>query len=45
VATEYGVVNLFGRGLRERARLLIGIAHPTHRERLEREAREWLKRL
>ncbi len=45
VATEYGVVNLFGRGLRERARLLIGIAHPAHRERLEREAIEWLKRL
>jgi acyl-CoA hydrolase len=45
VATEYGVVNLFGKGLRERARLLIGIAHPAHRERLEKEAFEWFKRM
>jgi 4-hydroxybutyrate CoA-transferase len=45
VATEYGVANLFGKGLRERARLLIGIAHPDHRERLEREAYEWFKRM
>ncbi len=36
VATEYGVVNLYGKGLAERARLLISIAHPDHRESLER---------
>lgn len=36
VATEYGVVNLFGKNLDERARLLIGLAHPDHRETLER---------
>ena len=35
VATEYGVVNLFGKGLEERAKLLISIAHPDHREALE----------
>tara|TARA_R100000306_G_scaffold260_3_gene618 strand:+ start:76504 stop:77853 length:1350 start_codon:yes stop_codon:yes gene_type:complete len=38
VATEYGVVNLFGKGLEQRAKALITIAHPDHREALEREA-------
>ncbi len=37
VATEYGVVNLFGKNLKERAKALISIAHPMHRENLERE--------
>jgi 4-hydroxybutyrate CoA-transferase len=36
VVTEYGVVNLYGKTLGERARALISIAHPDHRERLER---------
>jgi acyl-CoA hydrolase len=36
VVTEYGVVNLYGRNLEQRARLLISIAHPAHREELER---------
>ena len=40
VATEYGVVNLFGKNLLQRAKALISIAHPDHREQLEREARE-----
>ena len=43
IATEYGVVNLFGKTLKERAKLLISIAHPDHRERLLQEAREVLK--
>jgi 4-hydroxybutyrate CoA-transferase len=38
VVTEYGVANLYGRSLRQRARDLISIAHPAHRETLEREA-------
>lgn len=38
VVTEYGSRNLHGRSIRERARMLIDIAHPAHRERLEREA-------
>ncbi|HXW06828.1 MAG TPA: acetyl-CoA hydrolase/transferase C-terminal domain-containing protein [Vicinamibacterales bacterium] len=37
VATEYGAVNLFGRSLRERAELLIAIAHPDVRGELHRE--------
>jgi 4-hydroxybutyrate CoA-transferase len=37
VVTEYGVAELFGRSLRERATALIGIAHPDHRDRLRSE--------
>ena len=36
VVTEYGVVDVFGLTLRERARALTGIAHPDDREFLER---------
>ena len=36
VVTEFGVVNLFGKNLKQRGRALIGIAHPDHREGLER---------
>lgn len=35
VVTEYGKVDLFGKGMKERARALISIAHPNHREALE----------
>ncbi|AKD05207.1 acetyl-CoA hydrolase/transferase C-terminal domain-containing protein [Pontibacter korlensis] len=38
VVTEYGVAYLYGKNLRQRAKALIDIAHPDHRERLEREA-------
>ena len=38
VATEYGIVNLRGRNLRERAELLIGIAHPDFRDELIQNA-------
>ncbi len=36
VATEQGVVNLYGKNMEQRARLLIGIASPLHRESLEK---------
>jgi acyl-CoA hydrolase len=39
VVTEYGVVRLFGLNLRQRAEALISIAHPDHREELERAAK------
>lgn len=42
IATEYGVINLFGKSLKERARLLISIAHPDDRELLEKQAFEIL---
>lgn len=38
VVTEYGVADLFGKNLKQRAQSLINIAHPDFREQLEREA-------
>ena len=38
VVTEYGVAELRGRPIVERARALIDIAHPNFRETLERDA-------
>jgi acyl-CoA hydrolase len=40
VVTEYGMVNLKGKSVAERARALISLAHPDFREPLEKEARE-----
>jgi acetyl-CoA hydrolase len=40
VVTEHGVAPLFGRSLRERARALIGVAHPDFREELRQAARQ-----
>ncbi len=40
VVTEYGVANLYGRNLRQRARAMIEIAHPDHREMLSKAAYE-----
>ena len=37
VATEYGVVDLFGKSLKQRAKALISIAHPDHRQDLEEQ--------
>lgn len=37
VVTEYGVAYLFGKNLRQRAMALLNIAHPKHREWLEKE--------
>lgn len=38
VVSEYGAVNLHGKNLRQRAEMLISIAHPDFRESLERES-------
>jgi acyl-CoA hydrolase len=35
VVTEYGIVNLYGKNLKQRAKALISIAHPNHRETLD----------
>ena len=40
IVTEYGAVDLYGRSLQERAKLLISIAHPDDREMLDRQAFE-----
>ena len=38
IVTEYGIVNLHGKSLRERADLLIGISHPDFRSELRKQA-------
>ncbi|HTS44844.1 MAG TPA: acetyl-CoA hydrolase/transferase C-terminal domain-containing protein, partial [Puia sp.] len=38
IVTEYGIANLYGKSLKDRARALIDIAHPSHREKLEEAA-------
>jgi 4-hydroxybutyrate CoA-transferase len=40
IVTEYGIADLYGLNLRQRARALIEIAHPDFREELERQAWE-----
>lgn len=36
IVTEYGIVNLYGKNLEQRSKMLISIAHPDHREELEK---------
>ncbi|KOC70996.1 4-hydroxybutyrate coenzyme A transferase [Habropoda laboriosa] len=43
VVTEHGIASLFGKSLQQRAYELIQIAHPDHREALEKSAFERLK--
>lgn len=43
VVTEYGIANLFGKNLRQRAKALIEIAHPDDREMLEKNYGERFK--
>jgi acetyl-CoA hydrolase len=40
VVTEYGVADLYGRSIRQRAQALIGVAHPDFRADLEKQAKE-----
>jgi acyl-CoA hydrolase len=40
VVTEYGKVDLFGKSLKQRAKALTEIAHPDHRETLEKAFHE-----
>jgi acetyl-CoA hydrolase len=40
VVTEFGVADLYGKTIRQRAKALINIAHPKFREDLIRQARE-----
>jgi len=45
VVTEYGIANLYGKNLRQRAAAMIDIAHPDHREELSRAAYERFRSL
>jgi acetyl-CoA hydrolase len=40
VVTEYGVADLYGKSIRQRAQQLINIAHPVFRADLEKQAQE-----
>jgi acyl-CoA hydrolase len=40
VVTEFGIADLYGKNLRQRASALINIAHPDDREELEKAAFE-----
>ncbi len=40
LVTEFGAVNLYGRTLQDRAKLIISIAHPNHQEMLDKNAFE-----
>ncbi len=43
IVTEYGIAHLYGKSIKERAKALIGIAHPSFRESLEVFAKENFK--
>ena len=38
--TEYGAVNLYGKSMQQRAKMLISVAHPLHQEELDKAAFE-----
>jgi 4-hydroxybutyrate CoA-transferase len=40
IVTEYGVADLYGKSIRQRAQQLINVAHPDFRTDLEKQARE-----
>jgi acetyl-CoA hydrolase len=40
IATEYGMVDLYGKSIRQRAQALISIAHPDFRSELLLQARK-----
>jgi len=43
IITEYGIADLYGKTLRQRVTEMVRIAHPTHRESIERAYYEMLK--
>jgi acyl-CoA hydrolase len=43
VVTEYGIADLYGKNLHQRANALIAIAHPNHREALQKQVFERFK--
>jgi acyl-CoA hydrolase len=42
IITEYGIADLYGKTLKQRAKALVGIAHPNHQEAIERKYYEML---
>lgn len=40
IVTEYGIADLFGKNIKQRCKALVDIAHPDHREQLEKDAKK-----
>ncbi len=43
IITEYGIANLYGKTITERVKALVNIAHPDHRESIEKQYFELIK--
>ena len=43
VVTEYGIANLYGKTIKERVKALVNIAHPNHREAIDKMYFEMIK--
>lgn len=43
IITEYGIANLYGKTITERVKALVNIAHPDHRESIDRQYFELMK--
>ncbi len=41
IVTEYGIADLYGKNLKQRVKSLVSIAHPDHREKVERAYHEF----
>ena len=36
IVTEYGIANLYGKTIKQRVKALVDIAHPNHRENIDK---------
>jgi len=43
VVTEYGIANLYGKTIKERVKSLVNIAHPDHRETIDKQYFELIR--
>ncbi|MCB0424598.1 MAG: 4-hydroxybutyrate CoA-transferase, partial [Mangrovimonas sp.] len=43
VVTEYGVADLYGKTIKQRVKALLSIAHPDHREAIDKSYFELIK--
>lgn len=43
VVTEYGIANLYGKTIKDRVKALVNIAHPDHRETIDKQYFEMIK--
>ena len=43
IVTEYGIANLYGKTIKERVKSLVNIAHPDHRESIDKEYFELIR--